>query len=94
MATERLIAVRRVVLVWEPEQKVAKLVCEHLVRRGKHRRIGAGVVIGASLLLLTGLIFSVATTIFNTALYVYANNNQVASGFDEDAVKGAFRQKN
>ncbi len=49
---------------------------------------------GALLLLLTGLIFSVATTIFNTALYVYANNNQVAPGFDEDVVKGAFRQKN
>jgi hypothetical protein len=48
---------------------------------------------GALLLLLTGLIFSVATTIFNTALYVYANNNQVASGFDEDVVKGAFKQK-
>ena len=53
-----------------------------------------GVCIGAGLLLLTGLVFSVATTIFNTALYVYANNNQVAAGFDEDAVKGAFRQKN
>lgn len=55
--------------------------------------LAVGVVIGASLLLLTGLIFSVATTVFNTALYVYANNNQVASGFDEDVVKGAFRQK-
>jgi hypothetical protein len=55
--------------------------------------LAVGVVIAAMLLLLTGLIFSVATTIFNTALYVYANNNQVASGFDEDVVKGAFRQK-
>lgn len=53
-----------------------------------------GVCIAAGLLLLTGLIFSVATSIFNTALYVYANNNQVASGFDEDVVKGAFRPKN
>jgi hypothetical protein len=49
--------------------------------------------IGLSLLLLTGLVFSVATTIFNTALYVYANNNQVASGFNEDVIRGAFRQK-
>jgi hypothetical protein len=48
---------------------------------------------GALLLLLTGLIFSVATTIFNTALYVYANSNQVASGFNEGVVKDAFRPK-
>lgn len=52
-----------------------------------------GVCICIGLLLLAGLIFSVATTVFNTALYVYANNNQVASGFNEDVVKGAFRQK-
>jgi len=49
---------------------------------------------GAVLLLLVGLIFSVATTIFNTALYVYANNSKIADGFDETIVKGAFRQKN
>jgi hypothetical protein len=52
-----------------------------------------GISIGALLLLLTGLIFSVATTIFNTALYVYANNNQLASGFNEDVMKDAFRTK-
>lgn len=49
---------------------------------------------GALMLLLTGLIFSVATTVYNTALYVYANNNQVVSGFDETVVKTAFKQKN
>jgi hypothetical protein len=49
---------------------------------------------GATLLLLVGLIFSVATTIFNTALYVYANNSKIADGFDETIVKGAFRPKN
>lgn len=53
--------------------------------------IGAG--IGILLLLLAGLIFNVATTIFNTALYVYANNQIVAEGFNEDVMKGAFRQK-
>jgi len=52
-----------------------------------------GIAIGAVLLLFTGLIFTVASTIFNTALYVYANNNLVAPGFQEDVVKGAFRQK-
>lgn len=49
--------------------------------------------IGGALLLLTGLVFTVASTIFNTALYVYANNNRVAPGFKEEVVKGAFRQK-
>ena len=52
-----------------------------------------GIIVGLLLLLLTGLIFSVATTVFNTALYVYANNNQVASGFDEEVVRGAFKPK-
>ena len=52
-----------------------------------------GVGIGVMLLLFSGLIFTVASTIFNTALYVYANNNLVAPGFREDVVKGAFRQK-
>jgi hypothetical protein len=52
-----------------------------------------GVGVGILLILLTGLVFTVANTIFNTALYVYANNNMVASGFSEEVVKGAFRQK-
>jgi hypothetical protein len=52
-----------------------------------------GIGIAAFLLLLTGLVFTVASTIFNTALYIYANNNLVAPGFREDVVKGAFKQK-
>jgi hypothetical protein len=51
--------------------------------------IGTGVV----LLFINGLIFSVASKVYNTALYVYANNNLIASGFNEEVVKGAFRQK-
>jgi hypothetical protein len=53
----------------------------------------AGIAIGVLLLLLTGLIFTVASTIFNTALYVYANSQTVASGFSEDVVRDAFKQK-
>ena len=55
-----------------------------------------GISIGAGLLLLTGLVFVVANTIFNTALYVYANQGQVASGFNEEIVRNAFKpgQKN
>lgn len=52
-----------------------------------------GIAVGLFLLLLAGLIFTVASTIFNTALYVYASNNAVASGFTEEVVKGAFKQK-
>ncbi len=53
----------------------------------------AGAAIGVVLLFFTGLIFSVASTIFNTALYVYANNNKVAEGFNEEVIKGAFKAK-
>jgi hypothetical protein len=52
-----------------------------------------GLGIGILSMLLAGLVFTVASTIFNTALYVYANNNMVAAGFSEEIVKGAFRQK-
>jgi Family of unknown function (DUF6159) len=52
-----------------------------------------GIGVGVLLVLLAGLIFSVASTIFNTALYVYANNNIIASGFNEEIVKGAFKPK-
>ncbi len=62
---------------------------------GAFEGIGLLIGIGASilLLLLTGLIFAVANSIFSTALYVYANKKIIASGFNEDVVKGAFRQK-
>jgi len=53
----------------------------------------SGVAIGVLLLLLTGLIFNVANTIFNTALYVYANQGSIAAGFNEENIKGAFRPK-
>ncbi len=52
-----------------------------------------GIGVGILLLLLTGLIFAVANSIFSTALYVYANKKIIASGFNEDVVKGAFREK-
>jgi hypothetical protein len=57
--------------------------------------VGALVGIGVAILLLlfAGLIFNVANTIFNTALYVYANNQIIAEGFDEDTIRGAFKQK-
>lgn len=52
-----------------------------------------GIAIGGCLLLLTGLIFKVAGLIFSTALYVYANKKIVATDFDENVIKGAFKSK-
>ncbi|HOO09197.1 MAG TPA: DUF6159 family protein [Cyclobacteriaceae bacterium] len=56
-----------------------------------------GLIIGIGVwvlfMLLVGLVFSVANTIFNTALYVYASRSMVPTGFDEETVKDAFAQK-
>ncbi len=52
-----------------------------------------GVGIGLLLLLLAGLIFTVASTIFNTALYVYANKQLIAPGFNEAVMQEAFTRK-
>jgi hypothetical protein len=55
--------------------------------------VAIGVCIGLIMLLLAGLVFMVANTIFNTVLYVYANQNNVPEGFTEPVVRDAFRQK-
>jgi hypothetical protein len=52
-----------------------------------------GIGIGILLISATGLVFKVASTVYNTALYLYANNGMIASGFNEEVVKGAFRIK-
>lgn len=52
-----------------------------------------GIGIGVVLLFITGLIFSVANMVYNTALYVYASNNLIANGFDEDVVRSAFTSR-
>lgn len=52
-----------------------------------------GIVIGGSLLLLVGLIFSVAKQIFTTALYVYASQRMVATDFDAEVLDHAFKMK-
>jgi hypothetical protein len=55
--------------------------------------VAIGVCLGLVLLLLAGLIFMVANTIFNTVLYVYANQNSIPEGFTEPVVREAFKQK-
>lgn len=53
-----------------------------------------GIGFGVLAILLTVLIFGVATSVFNTALYVYASQGTLASGFDQDTMRSAFRTKN
>lgn len=64
-----------------------------LVMQFQETGLIVGIAIGAGLLLLAGLIFKVASTIFNTALYLYANEQIVAADFQEDVIRGAFRAK-
>ena len=45
--------------------------------------------VGGFLLLLAGLVFAVASTVFNTALYVYAETGKVADGFNTAVLDGA-----
>lgn len=52
-----------------------------------------GIAIGGSLLLLVGLIFSVASKVYTTALYVYASERMVASDFNADLIQNAFKLK-
>lgn len=49
--------------------------------------VGGGVL----LLLLVVLVFGVANTIFNTALYIYANDGKLVSGFDEGTIRNGLR---
>jgi len=58
---------------------------------------GIGTVLGIVLLIcyvmMVILVFSVLNGVFNTALFVYANEGQAASAFGEDVLSGAFRAK-
>lgn len=52
-----------------------------------------GIGFGVLAILLSVLVFGVATSVFNTALYVYATQGRLASGFDQDTMRSAFRPK-
>lgn len=39
------------------------------------------------------LVFNVANTVFNTALYVYAGERRAPQGFDADVLQGAFQSR-
>ncbi|MFC1752585.1 DUF6159 family protein [Thermoproteota archaeon] len=53
-----------------------------------------GIVVGVGIavlyFLIVILVFSVANTVFNTALYVYADTGRIPEGFNPEVMKGAF----
>ncbi|MBW2978106.1 hypothetical protein KY331_04640 [Candidatus Woesearchaeota archaeon] len=58
---------------------------------------GIGILIGIIFVIVyfigLFLIFGVANTIFNTALYVYADQGKIPQGYDQDILSNAFRVK-
>lgn len=44
-------------------------------------------------LVFLGLVFGIATTIFNTALYVYATTGKIPQGYAPEIVKNAFKKE-
>lgn len=55
--------------------------------------ISIGLFVFVSLLLFIILLFQVANSVFNTALFVYADSGQVPNGFNEELMKNAFTEK-
>ena len=57
--------------------------------------IAVGIAILLSVIYILGVIimFSVATTVFNTALYVYADTGKIPAGFDKEILSNAFQKK-
>ena len=61
---------------------------------GVPAEVGLGVwALGFVYIMAVILVFQVANTVFNTALYVYAGQGRVPTGFDAEVMKGAFQQK-
>ncbi|MBS3136040.1 hypothetical protein J4401_03695 [Candidatus Woesearchaeota archaeon] len=46
---------------------------------------------GAIYVILVSLVFAIANTVFNTALYVYAETGKVPASFTKEAMESAFR---
>ena len=57
----------------------------------------AGVVAGIGIFVVyflgVFLVFGLANTVFNTALYAYADTGKIPSGYSEDIMKGAFEER-
>ena len=53
--------------------------------------IGLG-VIGVVYLIMVILVFNVANTVYNTALFVYANTGKIPEGFDSEVISHAFEK--
>ena len=55
--------------------------------------IVAGVGITIVYVVLVVLIFGIANTIFNTALFVYADSGKLPTGYSKEVMQGAFKQR-
>ena len=53
--------------------------------------IGIGVFI--AFLIILSLVFGVAESVYNTALFVYADKGKVPSGFNSNILKNGFKEK-
>ncbi len=53
----------------------------------------AVVILVIAYLVMVGIVFSVANTIFNTALYVYADTSKIPKGYGKDVMINAFRSR-
>jgi hypothetical protein len=62
--------------------------------RGVPPEIGLGVLVLAFVYMMAViLVFNVANTVFNTALFVYAGQGRAPQGFDREVMQGAFQTK-
>ena len=51
------------------------------------------VIIVIAYIVIVSIVFSIANTIFNTALYVYADTNKIPKGYSKDIMNNAFRSR-
>lgn len=61
-----------------------------LVLTGGGMAAGVLLSLGVLYVILVTLVFSLANTVFNTALYIYAESGQLPSGYDRDLLQGAI----
>jgi len=52
-----------------------------------------GIILLAIYIIGVSLIFTIAASIYNTALYVYASTGKVPAGYDDESMRQAFKSK-
>ena len=53
-----------------------------------------GIILAVLYVLLTVLVFSIANTVYNTALFVYAESGKIPNGFNKNVLENAFVRSN